>query len=84
MLNIFLFSNLLHYIVDYFSDVGNYKPVQNLNICIRDIYTNNDRISNYLLLRFYLLCNQFYLPEQLLGIISQESTSWTTLDRYHI
>ena len=55
MLSISLFINLLHYIVDYFSDVSNYKPVQNLNICIRDIYTNNDRISNLLHLMFYLL-----------------------------
>ena len=27
MLNIFLFAILLHYIVDYISDVGNYKPL---------------------------------------------------------
>ena len=49
-----------------------------------DIYTNNDKINNYLHLRLYLLCNKFYLPAQLLGVILQESTSWTTLDRYHI
>ena len=55
MLNISLFANLLHCIVDYFSDVGNYKPLQNHNIFIREIYTNNDRISNLLYLMFYLL-----------------------------